>query len=215
MTPTQWMSRVIKPAVFAACLVPLAWLLWDGFHHHLGANPIEKITHRTGGWALKFLLITLAITPLRRITGWNLIIRVRRMLGLYAFFYACLHFLTWLVFDHFFDPVTIIKDIIKRPYITVGFIAFVLLIPLAVTSTNAMMRRLGSRWAQLHQLVYVIATLGVLHFLWLVKADVREPAVYGCTLAALLGWRVWRRRSEAARRATPRVYAEINKEHAG
>src|SRR3569833_1192666 len=176
MTPTQWMSRVIKPAVFAACLVPLAWLLWDGFHHHLGANPIEKITHRTGGWALKFLLITLAITPLRRITGWNLI---------------------------------------KRPYLTVGFIAFVLLIPLAVTSTNAMMRRLGSRWAQLHQLVYVIATLGVLHFLWLVKADVREPAVYGCTLAALLGWRVWRRRSETARRATPRVYAEINKEHAG
>lgn len=215
MTPTQWMSRVIKPAVFVACLVPLAWLLWDGFHHHLGANPIEKITHRTGGWALKFLLITLAITPLRRMTGWNLIIRVRRMLGLYAFFYACLHFCTWLVFDHFFDPVTIIKDILKRPYITVGFFAFVLLIPLAVTSTNAMMRRLGSRWAQLHQLVYVIATLGVLHFLWLVKADVREPAVYGCILAALLGWRVWWRRSEVARRATPRVYAEINKEHAG
>lgn len=204
MTPTQWMSRVIKPAVFMICLVPLAWLCWDAFHHHLGANPVEKISHRTGAWTLKFLLITLAVTPLRRLTGWNVLIRLRRMLGLYAFFYACLHFLTWLVFDHFFDPQEIMKDIVKRPYITVGFTAFVLMIPLAATSTNAMMRRLGSRWATLHQLVYVVATLGVLHFLWLVKADTREPVLYGLVLALLLAWRAWFKRTQHRRqRAQP------------
>lgn len=191
MTVTQWMTRVIKPAVFVLCLVPLAWLLWDGFNHHLGANPVEKLNHRTGIWALRLLLITLAITPLRRLTAWNILIRLRRMLGLYAFFYACLHFFTWLVFDHFFDVNEIVKDIIKRPYITVGFSAFVMLIPLAVTSTKRWMKRLGSRWARLHQLVYVIATAGVLHYLWLVKADVRAPVIYGLILAVLLTYRAW------------------------
>jgi len=195
MTPTQWMTRVIKPAVFVLCLVPLAILVWDGFTHHLGANPVEKLNHRTGIWTLRLLLITLAVTPLRRLTGWNLLIRLRRMLGLYTFFYACLHFSTWLVFDHFFDIHEIVKDIVKRPYITVGFSAFVMLIPLAVTSTNNWVRRLGSRWAKLHQLVYVIATAGVLHYLWLVKADVRDPVIYGLILAGLLVYRAWIRRS--------------------
>lgn len=199
MTPTQWMDRIIKPAVFVVSLIPLVWLCWDAFHHQLGANPVEKISHRTGAWTLKFLLITLAVTPLRHMFGWNPLIRLRRMLGLYAFFYGCLHFLTWLVFDHFFDVQDIVKDIFKRPYITVGFTAFVLLIPLAVTSTNGMMRRLGSRWSKLHQLVYVAATLGILHFLWLVKADVREPVLYGLGLTLLLGWRVWYRRTRVGR----------------
>jgi len=195
MTETQWMTRVIKPVVFVMCLVPLAWLLWDGLTRHLGANPVETLNHRTGIWTLRLLLITLTVTPLRRLTGWNNLIRLRRMLGLYVFFYACLHFLTWLVFDHFFDVHEIVKDIIKRPYITVGFLAFVLLIPLAVTSTKTWVKRLGSRWARLHRLVYVIATGGALHFLWLVKADVREPVVYGSILAVLLAYRAWRRRS--------------------
>ncbi|MBI5450668.1 MAG: sulfoxide reductase heme-binding subunit YedZ [Gammaproteobacteria bacterium] len=176
------------------CLLPLLWLLADGLQHHLGANPVEKISHRTGDWTLRLVLLTLMITPLRRLTGWNVLIRLRRMLGLYSFFYACLHFLSWLVFDHFFDLHEIVKDIIKRPYITVGFAAFVLLIPLAVTSTNRWIKRLGSRWVQLHQLVYVIATGGVLHYLWLVKADVRRPVIYALLLAVLLAYRAWVRR---------------------
>lgn len=211
------MTRVIKPAAFIACLLPLAWLCWDAYMHQLGANPVEKISHRTGEWAFKFLLITLTVTPLRKFTGLNAVIRLRRMLGLYAFFYACLHFLTWLVFDHFFDLAEITKDIVKRPYITVGFAAFVLLIPLAVTSTNEMMRRLGPRWAKLHQLVYVVVTFGVLHFLWLVKADVREPVIYGVIVAVLLGWRAWwRRRNETARirRAADIAFRELAKEDA-
>jgi len=195
MTPTQWMTRVIKPTIFVLCLIPALVLLWDTLTHHLGANPVEKLNHRTGIWTLRLLLLTLCVTPFRRLTGWNIVIRVRRMLGLYTFFYACLHFSTWLVFDHFFDIHEITKDIIKRPYITVGFSAFVMLIPLAVTSTNKWVKRLGSRWAKLHQLVYVIATFGVLHYLWLVKADVRDPVIYGIILAVLLGYRAWIRRA--------------------
>jgi len=129
MTPTQWMSRVIKPALFALCLVPAALLGWDALSHHLGANPVETLNHRTGLWTLRLLLITLSVTPFRRLTGWNHAIRLRRMLGLYAFFYACLHFSTWLVFDHFFNLHEIAKDIVKRPYITVGFAAWSMLIP--------------------------------------------------------------------------------------
>ena len=195
MTPvTPWKDRLIKPAAFVLCLLPFALLLWDLFHNQLGANPGEKLTHRSGEWALRFLLITLAVAPLRRMTGWHGVLRLRRMLGLYTFFYAVLHFTIWLVFDHFFDLNAIVQDIIKRPYITVGFTAFVLLIPLAATSTNAMMRRLGRRWTTLHQLVYVAATLGVMHYLWLVKADVREPVMYGMILIALLLARVWHQR---------------------
>jgi sulfoxide reductase heme-binding subunit YedZ len=188
------MSKFLKPAVFIACLFPLAWMIWDGFNAGLGANPIEEITHRTGDWALRFLLITLAITPARKLFNLTLLIRLRRMLGLYAFFYAVLHFLTYVVFDHFFDMAEIAQDVIKHPYVTVGFGAFVLLIPLAVTSTNKMMKRLGKRWKKLHQLVYLIGTLGVLHYLWLVKADVREPLIYGAVLVVLLVLRLPRKK---------------------
>ncbi|HHH49075.1 MAG TPA: protein-methionine-sulfoxide reductase heme-binding subunit MsrQ [Gammaproteobacteria bacterium] len=183
--------RYLKPTLFLTCLLPLALLVWDGFHDALGANPIETITHRTGDWTLRFLLITLTMTPLRRLMGWNGVLRLRRMLGLFAFFYACLHFLTYLVLDQFFDWDAIIRDIAKRPYITIGFSAFVLLIPLAVTSTKAMMRRLGRRWGQLHRLTYLVAIFGVIHYLWLVKADYLPPALYASVLAILLGLRLW------------------------
>lgn len=190
------MPNYAKPLVFLFCLVPLAMLVWDGFHDALGANPIEKITHRTGDWSLRFLLITLSITPLRLLFGWKKLIRFRRMLGLFAFFYVCLHFSIYIVFDHFFDVNEIAKDIVKRPYVTVGFSAFMLLIPLAITSTNKMMKRLGKRWKQLHQLVYVIAVLGILHYLWLVKADVLQPVIHAVVLLILLVIRAWYQRKE-------------------
>jgi len=181
----------IKAAVFVLCLLPLGLLLWRAANGQLTANPIEFITHTTGWWTLALLMITLSVTPLRRMLDLPWLLRLRRMLGLYAFFYACLHFLTWLVLDQFFDWHAILKDLVKRPYITVGFTAFVLLLPLAATSTNAMVRRLGAkRWLALHRLVYVIATLGVVHFLWLVKKDIREPVAFGVVLAILLGVRV-------------------------
>ena len=181
----------IKAVAFALCLVPLARLAWLGTHHRLGANPIEYITHSTGWWTLCFLLITLSVTPLRRLIGWNWLLRMRRMLGLFAFFYVSLHFVTYIWLDQFFDWHSMLKDIAKRPFITVGFTAFVLLIPLAATSTNAMVRRLGARrWQRLHRAVYVIASLGVLHFWWLVKKDIREPLVFGTLLALLLLARV-------------------------
>ena len=189
----------VKSATFVVCLIPLGLLVWRGFTGGLTANPIEFITHTTGWWALAFLMITLAVTPLRRLLDMPWLLRLRRMLGLYAFFYASLHFLTWLVVDQFFEWEAIIKDIAKRPYITVGFTAFVLLLPLAATSTNAMVRRLGAaRWQTLHRLVYVIAVLGVVHFWWLVKKDIREPAVFAMILIVLLGARLvvlWRKRA--------------------
>ena len=185
------MPAYVKPVVFIICLVPLLLMIWAGFHGELGANPIEKITHLTGDWSLRFLLITLTVTPLRKLFGWKKLIRIRRMLGLFAFFYVCLHFITYLVFDHFFDFHEIVKDIMKRPYITVGFTGFVLLIPLAITSTNKMMKRLGKNWQRLHQLIYVIAVCGILHYLWLVKADVLKPNIYAAILIVLLSIRVW------------------------
>ena len=194
-------SRIarFKSALFVVCLMPLGLLVWRGFTGGLTANPIEFITHTTGWWALAFLMITLAVTPLRLLLDMPWLLRLRRMLGLYAFFYASLHFLTWLVVDQFFEWEAIIKDIAKRPYITVGFTAFVLLLPLAATSTNAMVRRLGAaRWQTLHRLVYVIAILGVVHFWWLVKKDIREPAVFALILIVLLGARLvvlWRKRA--------------------
>jgi methionine sulfoxide reductase heme-binding subunit len=191
-------SIYVKPLIFVLCLIPLALGIWDGFSDQLGANPIEEITHRTGDWTLRLLLITLAVTPARRLLGWLWPLRVRRMLGLYSFFYACLHFLTYFVLDQFFAWDEILKDILKRPYITIGFTAFVLLIPLAITSTNVMMRRLGKRWKQLHQLVYVIAVLGVLHYLWLVKADYLLPMIHAIILLALLMARSWYQRRSAA-----------------
>jgi len=181
----------IKRAGFVLCLVPLARLVWLGAQGGLGANPIEYITHSTGWWTLSFLMITLAVTPLRRLTGLNWLVRLRRMLGLFAFFHAALHFATYLWLDQFFDLDAIAKDIVKRPFITIGFAAFVLLIPLAATSTNSMVRRLGGRrWQLLHRLVYVIAVLGVAHFWWLVKKDLTEPVLFACVLTGLLGARL-------------------------
>lgn len=177
----------IKAAVFVACLVPLARLAVLGFGDGLGANPIEYITHSTGWWTLAFLMITLAVTPLRRLLNQPWLLRLRRMFGLYAFFYASLHFLTYIWLDQFFDVAEIVKDVIKRPFITFGFAAFVLLIPLAATSTNAMVKRLGARrWQWLHRLVYPVAALGVIHFWWLVKLDVNEPLLFALVLAGLL-----------------------------
>ncbi len=198
----------VKAATFVVCLAPLGLLIWRGFTGGLTANPIEFITHTTGWWTLAFLMITLAVTPLRRLLDMPWLLRLRRMLGLYAFFYASLHFLTWLVVDQFFDWQAIVKDIAKRPYITVGFSAFLLLLPLAATSTNAMVRRLGAaRWQSLHRLVYVIAILGVVHFWWLVKKDIREPALFAMILTVLLGARLvvmWRKRALPAMSAAQR-----------
>jgi sulfoxide reductase heme-binding subunit YedZ len=192
MTQIQWIRWIAKPVLFVLCLVPLAWLVWDGVTNNLGANPVETVRRYTGDWTLRFLLIALTVTPLRRLTGWHVVIRLRRMLGLFAFLYACLHFVSYIWLDQFFMWDAIIEDILDRPYITVGVASFLLLIPLAVTSTNGMVRRLGGRrWQRLHQLVYVIAVLGVIHFLWLVKSDISEPVIYGAILALLLGFRLF------------------------
>lgn len=188
--------RYYKIALFLLCLVPLGILVWEAVQLQLGANPVEAMLHRTGEWTLRFLMIVLAVTPLRRITGWNELQQSRRMLGLFAFFYATLHFSVYAFLDLGLDWGFLAEDIAKRPYITVGFTAWVLLIPLAVTSTRGMMRRLGRRWKQLHRLVYLIAVLGVIHFWWLVKADIREPLIYAGILALLLGLRMqgWMKR---------------------
>lgn len=168
------------------CLLPLLRLLGLGVGGGLGANPIEFVTHSTGTWTLVGLLVTLSFTPLRRLTGATGLIRYRRMLGLFSFFYACLHFLTYLWLDQFFDLAAIARDIVKRPFITAGFGTFVLLVPLAATSNHATMRRLGRRWKSLHRLIYVAVPLGVLHYLWLVKRDVTAPLIYGGVLLLLL-----------------------------
>lgn len=180
-----------KPLVFCVSLLPLVWLCWLAWQDRLGANPIETLSHRTGDWSLRFLLLTLAVTPLRRLSGWNWLLKFRRMLGLFAFFYVCLHLGVYLIFDQFFDPSAILEDIAKRPYITVGFAGFLLLIPLAATSTNGMIKRLGRNWQRLHRLVYLIGVLGVVHYWWLVKADISEPLLYAGLLTMLLGYRAW------------------------
>ncbi len=190
----QKIRWLIKPALFVISLVPLAVLIQKGLNNDLGANPIETINRFTGDWVLRFLLVTLAVTPLRRLFGWNALLRYRRMLGLFAFFYACLHFLSYAWLDQYFVLADIIRDVAKRPYITVGFACLLMLIPLAATSTNAMIRRLGARrWQALHRLVYLVSVGGIVHFLWLVKSDLREPLIYGAILAVLLGFRLWHR----------------------
>jgi sulfoxide reductase heme-binding subunit YedZ len=192
MMTDAWKLPVLKTVVFAACLIPLVVLAGQALTNNLGANPIDEITDHTGIWTLRLLLITLAVTPIRRLTGWNRLIRLRRMLGLVAFFYGSLHFLTYIWLDQFFVVEDIIADVRDRPFITVGFTSFVLLIPLAATSTSGMIKRLGGKWWQrLHRLVYAIAMGGVVHYLWLVKADTRQPLLYGAILAALLGFRLW------------------------
>jgi len=181
----------VKAAVFLTALLPFAKLAVAAYADELGANPIEKMTHVTGFWALSFLLITLAVTPLRRLSGCLWLMRLRRMLGLFAFFYASLHFATYLVLDQYFDWQAIAKDILKRPYITIGFSAFVVLIPLALTSNDAIIRRLGGkRWRALHRLTYPCAIAGVVHFGWLVKKDLSRPMMFALVLALLLGMRV-------------------------
>ena len=184
-------SKWTKAAVFLLCLVPLGLLIWRAVHGDLTANPIEFITHRTGDWTLRFVVITLSITPLRKTLKMPQLIRFRRMLGLFAFFYGCLHFGTWIGLDKFFDWRDMWADVHKRPFITIGFSAFVLMIPLAATSTAGMIRRLGGkRWQMLHRLIYVTAVLGVIHYYWLVKSDVRKPLEYAFLVGVLLAWRL-------------------------
>jgi methionine sulfoxide reductase heme-binding subunit len=194
------LRRPIKTLVFVACLAPLCLLLFDLGFDRLSANPIDDVTDRTGRWGLRFLLTALAVTPLRRLTGWPGLMTYRRTFGLFAFFYVVLHFLTYVVLDQFFDWGSILGDIRKRPFITVGFSSFVLMIPLAVTSTKRMIRRLGPRrWTWLHRLVYIAAVGGVAHYWWLVKADASRPMAYATVLAVLLMIRIW---GAASRRMT-------------
>jgi methionine sulfoxide reductase heme-binding subunit len=208
VTQSQLVRRVLKPALFLACLGPLTWLIYNAFWGDLGANPIETITNTTGIWTLRLIAITIAITPVRWLTKWNPIITFRRMLGLFAFFYGSVHFMIYFVLDRslMFDGLW--EDIVKRPYITVGFTAFVLMIPLALTSTKGWIRRLGGhRWNLLHKLVYISAVLGVIHYWWKVKLDVTNPMIYAAIVALLLGARLvrWlaRRQAATATRAAP------------
>lgn len=216
------MIRLIKILVFITCLVPLGILAWKFFGPHptdmstwgvgLGANPIEALEHGFGDWTLRFLLITLAITPLRQLLRVPSLIKFRRMLGLFAFFYACLHFATYIGLDKFFNVHEIFADVLKRKYITVGFAGFVLLVPLAVTSTAGWIRRLGGkRWRALHRLIYFAAIAGVIHYLWLVKADIRKPLEYAAILAVLLAYRIimWLRPMLQANRAPARVKVAV------
>ena len=188
----RWLTRnrVLKPIAWAICLLPLARLVYEGFTAQLGANPVERVTHRTGLATLVLLLATLAITPLRKLTGLLWLVQYRRLIGLFAFFYGCLHLLTYLWLDQNFSLPAMAHDVSKRPFIAVGTAAWVTLLPLALTSTQRSIRALGKGWARLHRLVYLAATLGCLHFYWLVKRDKREPLLYLVVLVALLGWRV-------------------------
>lgn len=207
MSVDRWIRRVAKPIVFAAALLPLSLLIWRAFNGGLGADPLAKITHETGDWTLRFIVITLAITPMRRLTGWNWLIRFRRMIGLYAFFYGCAHFLIYVIADRFAGlefrdgilawstaralAASIWEDVYKRPYITVGFIGLVAMMPLALTSTAGWIRRLGGRnWNRLHRLIYLTAVAGVIHYWWLVKADILHPAIYASLVAILLAFRL-------------------------
>jgi len=197
MPSTRVIRRYIKPAVFIVCALPLLSLVLATFNiggASLGANPVEKIQDTFGQWGLRFLCITLAVTPLRDWLNMPWLVQLRRMLGLYAFFYVLMHFLTWLILDQGMFWPGILDDIGKRPFITIGFAALVLLVPLAVTSTNRMMRRLGKRWKSLHRLNYVICLLAVWHYYWQVKADTTEPLIYLAIVLVLLGWRAWKAR---------------------
>jgi sulfoxide reductase heme-binding subunit YedZ len=184
------LRRALKPALFALCLVPMVLVWTDLALGRIHGEWIKEITHRTGFWGISFITLTLSITPLRRLTGWNALVGYRRMLGLFGFFYIVVHFLIYLVLDQFFDWHTIVKDVGKRPYITVGFTGLTLMIPLAVTSTRGWIRRLGKRWTQLHSLIYAVALAGVVHFMWSQKADRLLPIRYALILAVLLALRL-------------------------
>jgi len=221
--PSDLVSRrVLKPAAFVAALGPAGWVVWAIFTGNLSANPLSDITNETGVWTLRFVCITLALTPLRRLTGWNWVIRFRRMAGLFAFFYGTCHFLTYVIADRFAgldfpDGIvalstvrnlghSVAEDIYKRPFITVGFTGWVSMLPLALTSTSGMIRRLGGkRWNALHRLVYLTALAGVVHYWWLVKADISRPRIYAAVVAALLGFRAWRAIRNRAAPAAPRA----------
>jgi len=203
------LKRFVKPVLFVAALAPTAWLTWGLLEADLGANPAETIQLQTGRWAFRFLLLTLAVTPLRRLTGWNVVVQYRRMLGLFAFYYASLHFASYIVLDQYFDWRAMLADIGKRPFITVGFSAFALMVPLALTSTKASIRRLGRKWQTLHRLIYVSAVCAAIHFLWKVKVAAGDAVLYAAIVLALLGFRTifWlRQRSvrEAQRAVRPR-----------
>jgi len=189
-----------KPLLFVASLIPAALVVGDTFQitGTLGANPIEEIQDRFGNWGLRFILITLSVTPLRQMSGWNWLIRFRRMLGLFAFFYVLMHFLTWLFLDQELLLSAIGEDIFERPFITLGFTAFLILIAMAATSTNGMRRRMGKRWQKLHYGIYAAGILGVWHYWWQVKLDASDPAIYAALLTALLGYRLWRRKRKVA-----------------
>jgi sulfoxide reductase heme-binding subunit YedZ len=206
MTATRY---VVKPLLFIACLGPAIYLGLGAFGLwgiSLGADPVHNMLHTCGNWALKFLLITLCMTPLRDLTHMLIWLRLRRMLGLFAFFYVILHFAVYIVLDQSGQLGAVWQDIIKRPYITIGMLALIMLIPLAATSTAAMQRRLGRRWTRLHRLIYPIAVLGVWHYWWGVKKDIREPLVFACVLAVLLGYRIYRQYQASAH--APRVAAQ-------
>jgi len=229
MSSSQLVRFVAKPVAFIAALGPAAWIIWAFQTGALSANPLSDVTNETGVWTLRFVCLTLAITPLRRLTGWNLAIRFRRMIGLFAFFYGTLHFLTYVIADRFASLLdfpdgivawstarnllaAIAEDVYKRPYITVGFTAFVLMLPLTVTSTAGWIRRLGGkRWQAIHRLIYATAIGGVVHYWWLVKADVSRPAIYAIVVGLLLAFRVYWSRfraiSPGGRRAVPRAVA--------
>ena len=203
MSRAAVITRVVKPVLYLAATLPLAWLLFALLTGRVMGDQVKFMQHVTGDTVLTCLMLTLAVTPLRRLTGWNEIIRVRRLIGLAAFWYACLHLTTYLVFDQSLSLMEIAKDIVKHPWVLVGFAGFLCLVPLAITSTKGWVRRLGGkRWQRLHRLVYVAATAGVLHYFWLVKKDVRWPLMYGIVLLLLLGSRVWLARERRGRRSS-------------
>ncbi|MDH4056166.1 MAG: sulfoxide reductase heme-binding subunit YedZ [Gammaproteobacteria bacterium] len=208
MNTLQTIRYVAKPLVFVLCLLPAVLVLTDAFDitGGLGANPIEAIQDRFGNWALRFIMITLAVTPLRRLTGWNWLSRFRRMLGLFTFFYALMHFLAWLILDRELHVGDILEDLTERPFITLGFTAVVLLTALAITSFTALRRRMGRHWQSLHNAIYVIAILGVWHYWWQVKKDITEPLIYAVILTALLGIRLFWRLQRNTRLATAKQH---------
>jgi sulfoxide reductase heme-binding subunit YedZ len=210
---TRVLKRFVKPVVFVAALGPFTWLVWNAFFGDLGVNPVETITNYTGIWTLRLIMVTLAITPLRWATGFNPLILFRRMVGLFAFFYGTLHFMTYWVLDHSLTLDGVWDDVVKRPYITAGFTAFMLMIPLAITSTQGWIRRLGGRrWNLLHKLIYVTAAGAVLHYFWKVKLDTTNPVYYGMLAALLLSvrvWTWWRKRAPMARRRGVGVEATL------